>query len=502
MSKIYIGIDFGACNIKAVQISEKGKPQNIKLNKEQSTGNFTPNVILYNKVKEKIEIKVGKGAKNSKDFENKIWQIKPKLSKKTWSKFIASLEREVSAVEAVENIFAWLWQTITEKFSKDENFDVTITAPVSFSEVQKNLIKNAAIRAGVPVTGVITEPFAAMFSLEDFFDDEEQTVLIFDFGGSTLDLSLFRIENDDDEINFTEIAAAGLKFGGLDIDKAIFENILAVNYAAEVQEILDSGTPKIDILNEIETGKESIFFEDDDETDIFVTDKRGGLHTFTLTQEEIISVLEKIKIKEKILALLDELFEDAEIDKSEVTAVKTFGGTSTINYFREMLKDYFGEEIFDSEDFEAEEIYMGVAHGAAKYRYTLEKENSGVTIQNVIPYSIGLAKNEMFTRYIKRNELSGFTTPLKPLLISELEKNNWRVAVYQSFSNEFDLPLESDEVIFIGDVEINKNLYSVNDAILFNLKTDGAGQIIMKFFEMQTDSDAPKLIEEKIVKVG
>lgn len=498
MSKIYIGIDFGACNIKAVQVPENGKPKDIKLNKIQSVGNFTPNVILY----DKNEIKVGKGAKNSIDSENKIWQIKPKLSKKSWSKFIKSLGREVSAVEAVEDIFEWIWQTITEKFSKNETFDVTITAPVSFSEVQKNLIKNAALRAGLPVSAIVTEPFAAMFSLEEIFDEDEQTVLVFDFGGSTLDLSLFRIENDDDEINFTEIAAAGLIFGGIDIDKAIFENILAVKYAADVQEILDSGTPKIEVLNAVENIKENLFTDDEDSADGFVTDKNGNLHEFNLTQEEIISVLEKIKIKEKILALFEELFEDAEIDKSEVTAVKAFGGTSTINYFREMLTEYFGEEIFDSEDFEAEEIYMGVARGAAKFRYTQEKENSGVKIQNVIPYSIGLVKNEKFTRYIKRNELSGFVTPLKPLLISELEKNNWRVAVYQSFSNEFELPPESEEVIFIGEVELDKNLYSVEDAILFNMKTDGAGKICMKFFESTADSDAPKLIEEKIVKVG
>ncbi len=504
MSKIYIGIDFGACNIKAAQVPENGKPKDIKLNKNQVDGNFIPNVILYDKVKDKIERKVGKGARNSVDFENKIWQIKPKLSKKDWRKFIKSLEREVTAVEAVENIFAWLWQTITEKFSKNEDFDVTITAPVSFSEVQKNSIKQAALRAGVPVNTIITEPFAAMFSIEDFFDADEQTILIFDFGGSTLDLSLFRIEIDGDEMNFTEIAAAGLKFGGLDIDKAIFENIINVKYAADVQEILDSGTPKIEILNTIEIIKENIFIEDEDSAKDFLNDKRGNLHEFELTRAEIISILEKIKIKERIIALLDELLDDAEIDKGEVTAVKPFGGTSIIGYFMEMLTDYFGAEIFDFEDFdfEPEEIYMGVARGAAKYRYTLEKENSGVTIQNVIPYSIGLAQNEIFTRYIKRNEISGFTTPLKPLLISELDKNNWRVAVYQSFSNEFELPLENEDVIYIGDVELDKNLYGVKDAILFNLKTDGAGQIVMKFFELQADSDAPKLIEEKIVKVG
>lgn len=500
--KSYIGIDFGACNIKAAKVSESGKTQKIKLNKTQAGGNFIPNVILYDEVKGNIEIKVGSGAKNSKDFENKIWQIKSKLSQKIWHKFIKSLGREVAANEAVKDIFEWLWRTITEKFSKAEELEAVITVPVSFSEVQKNLMKQAAISAGVPVSAVVTEPFAAMFSLEDFFEeDEEQTVLIFDIGGSTLDLSLFRVENFDDELNITELAAAGLKFGGIDIDKAIFNNIFLEKYGEKIKQILDSGTPQYEIMNEIEKVKEEAI-NDGEEVSGFITDKNGGLHEFTLSPEEINAVLEKINVKEKIIALLDELFEDAEIDKGEVTAVKPFGGTSSIDYFTQMLTDYFGAEIFDCEDFEKDDIYMNIALGAAKYLYFVNGENSNVSIQNVIPYNIGLAKENIFSRSIKRNELSGFVTPMKPLLISELEKNNWRVAVYQSFANAFELSLESEDVIFIGDVELNKDLYSVNDAVLFNLRTDDAGQIIMKFFEFPPNVDEPQLIEEKIVKAG
>ena len=506
--KSYIGIDFGACNIKAAKISSTGKSQKIKLNKRQAGGDFIPNVILYDKITNgddgtnKIEIKVGHGAKNSLDFENKIWQIKPKLSQKDWSKYISNLERDVTAVEAVKNIFTWLWNEITSKFSKDEDLTVTITVPVSFSEVQKQIIRQAALDAGIPVAATITESFAAMFSLEDFLEEDgEQLVLIFDFGGSTLDLSLFRIEKDDEALSITELAAAGLKFGGLYIDKAILENIFLVKYADKVKEIMETGTPINDIMNMIELIKEYAFNEDEPPKE-FVTDKHGNLHEFTLTREEIYSVLEKIGIKEKIIALIEELLDDAGIDKSEVTTVKPFGGTSSIDYFTQMLTDYFGEDTFDCDDFDKDDIYMGVALGAAKYSYVVDQEEATVTIQNVIPYSIGLAEDDVFTRYIKRNELSGFITPLKPLLVSELEKDNWRVAIYQSFSNEFDLPLESEDVVFIGDVELDKSLYSVNDAILFNLRTDGTGNIYMKLLELQPDYDEPKFIEEKIVKVG
>lgn len=502
--KLYIGIDFGACNIKAVQVNSGGKVRPIKLNKDMDSKEFTPNVILYDKMKSNVEILVGPGAKNSLYDENKIWQIKPKISQKNWSKYINSLEREVTAFEAVKNIFAWIWEIISEKFSKGEEFDVTITAPVSFSEVQKKFIKQAAVEVGIPVTGVVTEPFAAMFSLDKFFEEEEeQTVLIFDFGGSTLDVSIFRIKNDDDDLEITELAAAGLKFGGIDIDEEIFKNIISVKFADDLKEIFDTGSSKNVVMNEIEKIKENIFSEDGEESaQGFVVDKRGNLHTLTVTRDEINSMLDKMKIKEKIIVMLDELFDDAGIDKSEVTAVKPFGGTSMIDYFLQMLTDYFGDDIFDCEDFDKEDIYMGVATGAANYRYITDKEGDNITIRNVVPYSIGLCSDKIYSRLIKRNELSGFVTPKKPILISELDKNNWRVDVYQSFSNEFDLPQNSEEVIYIGNVELNKNLYSVKDAVMFTMSADGAGHISMQFFEYQPGSDEPTLIEEKIVKVG
>ena len=103
--KSYISIDFGACNIKAAKVSAQLKaPQQIKLNKDIHAGNSTPNIILYDKVGDKLEVKVGIPARNSIDYANKVWQVKPKLAKRDWSKFIENLSREVTAFEVVKEI--------------------------------------------------------------------------------------------------------------------------------------------------------------------------------------------------------------------------------------------------------------------------------------------------------------------------------------------------------------------------------------------------------------
>lgn len=78
-----------------------------------------------------------------------------------------------------------------------------------------------------------------MFAVEELFDENErdENVLIFDFGGSTLDLSLLHVESYDG-ICIEELASAGLSYGGIDIDAAIFSEILEKKYAGEIQDPL------------------------------------------------------------------------------------------------------------------------------------------------------------------------------------------------------------------------------------------------------------------------
>ena len=508
--KKYVGIDFGACNVKAAQTANpKQRVQKIKLNQDAGGGYSAPNIILYDKVGDKLEIKIGIPAKNSIDFENKVWHIKPKLALRDWKKHIDSLGRDVTAVEVVKDTLLRLWQMIIVKDSKTTEWDAVITVPVSFSEIQKNIIRQAASDVGIPVSTIVTEPFAAMFSLEDELDSvDEEMFLIFDFGGSTLDMSLFRIERDDDELQLTELAAGGLNYGGINIDEGIFE-ILADKYPNDVRQILaeDTERMKADLMTLIGDMKERIFIDPDErEATDYAQDKNGGLHQITITRDEVISVLKKDDVAGKIIARLDEMFDDADVDKSEVTAVKLFGGTSSINYFWEVITNYFGSDIFDCEDFEvdAEEIYMGIAVGAAKYRALTDNASSSVSIRNVIPYSLGLERDGQFKRYIKRNELAGFELPYKPLLIDDLKKNGWRVAVYQSFGNELELPLDGEDAVFMADVKLDESLYTVDDAILFKMKMTEDGRLNMKFFEQRAVDGEPEIVpvEEKIVRIG
>lgn len=508
MAKSYVGIDFGASNIKAVVYNGK-KIRKIKLNKNQVAGEEIPNIIYYDK---NNEVKVGYPAQREFDYKNKIMYIKRKLEQKSWSKYIENIGKDITAQEVATDIFKWLKKTISNTLSEDD-FKAVITMPVCFSEVQKNRIYNAATDAKINVEAVVTEPFAALFSIEGLFEeaeDDEQVVLIFDFGGSTLDLSLLRIENDGDgEICVTELASDGMHYGGIDIDEDIYHEVFESKYTKEIAEIKavdDLGTAEVELIDVVRKLKEIIFEDEEDEVDDIYHSRKGKAYTFELTKNEIISVFEKTKIKQRIIDLLDNLFETTdEVEKEDITNIKLFGGTSKIDYFREILDEYINDtDVFDVEDCDIEEIYTGIAAGAARYLYFKKEEEDTVEIHNIIPFSIGIEENGRFVKYINRNERYGFETLYRPLKMADLLKNGYMLNIYQTFDDLLEADINADGIVFMGSVQLDKKLYIAKDAVLFKMKMAEDGRLSIRFFEQRLENGENEivLVENKQLKIG
>ena len=89
-------------------------------------------------------------------------------------------------------------------------------------------------------------------------------------------------------------------------------------------------------------------------------------------------------------------------------------------------------------------------------------------------------------------------------MVEELKRSGWRVAVYQSFGNELELPLDGGEAVFMTNVELDEKLYTVEDAILFKMKMGEDGRLNMKFFEQRLKDGEPEivLVEEKFMRIG
>lgn len=515
---LLVGIDFGTCNIKVSRLNKrKGKKEvkAIQLSKKQGDSDkITPNIIEYRKDEKIIGIL-------SSDTDNAIKYIKRKLELENWSQYIKSINKEVTGVEVATDIFSWINKRIKEQNADEEIEYAIITTPICYSEIQKDRIKKAAINSGINVKEVISEPLAAMFSMDEILEDEESIVMIFDFGGGTLDVSLFEVLNDGEgEIQITVLASKGLRYGGVDINNSIYNEIILKKYEKDIKkefEIVEKNTQisdeearekyvrekvEKDIMNSVEALKQSLFSEeDDDEAEELWLSSSGKSIRLSLKKDEVLNIFENIKIKEKIEDLLEDLIDEAKIDKEDITSVKLIGGTSRIDYFRKAIFEYFdeNEDILDLDEIDDEENYRAVANGAAIYAGFLSEEDSSIELKNKIAFNIGIDDNGKFKKIISRNSKYGFISPKKYIDMEVLKENEYKVKIYQVFGDKLGAKInENNEVIYIGYLKIDHKKYKNKDGLLMEVQIGKKGEIIGRFYE-KNELDEVELIEEKNV---
>ena len=529
MEDYLVGIDFGACNLKAAAFDGK-KIRVLQLNSDASGIKYSPNFIYYNKKKDGgIENIIGQVALNraktntSANERNFVANVKRKLEIQNWSQKITNLDREVDTQEVISDIFGCIKKYFKAK--KDQQIKAILTVPVCFSKIQRDLIKNAAENAGINVDSMISEPFAALFSLKNLTNYKDKPIVIFDFGGSTLDVSVIKIECPaDGEMKITELAAAGIRLGGLDIDRDIYEKILLRNF----QDIFDNSMQStinreeyfLDFAREM---KESLFKSGDEkvEADGLAGYIPQGLENVVLKRSDVDKLLTESDYKEKIFDMFEALFEDlADADEpyyvEDISKVLPFGGTCKIPFFAKLLEEYFGENIFNKDDLNLDDYeilikglddrYLAVAGGAVEY---LNNKVNGSKIEtvNVIPFCIGYEQNGKFIRGIARNMPFGFETRSILLPLKELEKSGWTLSIYQCFNNQREMKLdeENSSAVFIGKVKLDESLYEKKESPVFIMRIMRDGRLRIQFKDNQTFEDGSKelnVTEEHFLEIG
>lgn len=498
---MYIGIDFGASNLKAMAYNGKNF-KNVKLNKNDYGGNHTPNVIFYGKRKNSEDVNkfigdvaLHRGLESNEKKENLIFNIKRKLEEPNYKKYVPALDREITTEEIIFDIFSEI-RPFAEKVAKGEELKACVTVPVIFSKTQRDIIKRAVQKAGFTVEKFISEPLGALFSLSDLEDNE--FILIFDFGGSTLDISVSRIQISDGETQITEMAAGGIFLGGLDIDKEIYEKLIYPKNKSDIEAAIANGDTSEDIiLNFISRMKESLFADEEESIEASdVGDVPTGLESAVLNLTDVENLLENADYKERITELLDSIFEDLSdwgegYFKEDITRIVPFGGTSQIPFFVKILEEYFGEDKFSAEDFtfseedlcaNIESRYLAQAAGAAKF---LSENVNCVTAH---PFKLLYKVGDEFKPAIRKNAPFSFKMPRKPIPIKTLDKDVWKIGIYQSFGNDGSDP------VYIGEIQLNESLYEKKESPLIEMQVGRDDNLLLKTFERRKIGDDYEII--------
>ena len=196
---IYLGIDFGTSTNYVVRWNENKQCIEPQANLGQyKDSKLVDNVIYYGK-----ENIVGYNALQRivTDPLNTVRYIKREMDKSNWSVYIPYLDKNLDTESVCRDIFLYLKDKIES--NHNEFIDgVVITVPFAFLHKERQRIKNAAKRAGIEVLALLEEPVAASIRYldlkKDFLSNDPKTTMVFDLGGGTLDVTIFKIQKSNE----------------------------------------------------------------------------------------------------------------------------------------------------------------------------------------------------------------------------------------------------------------------------------------------------------------
>ena len=371
MSKI-IGIDLGTTN-SCVSIYEGGEAKVITNPEGMRT---TPSVVAF----KKGEIIVGQKAKNQMvTNKDTISSIKRKMG--TSDKVHAN-DKDYTPEEISAMILGDLKKT-AEAYLGEKVSRAVITVPAYFNDSQRQATKNAGKIAGLEVERIINEPTAAALAYGLDKQDKTQTVLVYDLGGGTFDVSILELGDGVFEVKST---SGNNKLGGDDFDERIMDWMVKEFKKETGVDLSGDKMAMQRVKDAAEKAKKDLSGMSSTEISLpFITQgEEGPIHlNMTLTKakfEDLISDL-----VESTLEPVRKALKDAKLTAKDIDKVLLVGGSTRIPCVQELVKKELGKE--PSKEVNPDEV---VAMGAAIQGGVLTGDVNDIVLLDVTPLSLGI----------------------------------------------------------------------------------------------------------------
>ena len=385
MSKI-IGIDLGTTN-SCVSVLEGGSATVIPNPEGNRT---TPSVVAFKKGERIVGDAAKRQAITNPNTKSSIKRLMG-TSEKT------KLEDKEYTPEEISAMILSYMKDYAEKYLGEKVDRAVITVPAYFNDAQRQATKNAGKIAGLTVERIINEPTAAALAYGLDKQDKAQTILVYDLGGGTFDVSILELGDGVFEVKST---AGNNKLGGDDFDNRIMD-WLVEEFKKENNVDLSKDKMAMQRLKEVaEKAKKDLSGMTTTQVSApFISQSEDGpLHLdMSLTRAKFEDLIRDLV--ESTLKPVRDALKDAKMTKDDIDKVIFVGGSTRIPMVYDLVKNELGKE--PSREVNPDEV---VAMGAAIQGGVLTGEVDDLVLLDVTPLSLGIETlGDVMTVLIPRN---------------------------------------------------------------------------------------------------
>mgnify|MGYP004466442765 FL=1 len=403
MSKI-IGIDLGTTN-SCVAVMEGGSAVVIPNSEGART---TPSVVGFTKTGERL---VGQVAKRQAvtNAERTISSIKRHMG----TDYKVDIDGKKYTPQEISAMILQKLKADAEAYLGEPVTEAVITVPAYFTDAQRQATKDAGQIAGLNVKRIINEPTAAALSY-GIDKEQDQTVMVYDLGGGTFDVSIIEMGDGVQEVKAT---AGNNHLGGDDFDQRIINWMIESFKASDGIDLTKDKMAMQRLKEAAEKSKIELSSTPSSMINLpYITaDATGPKHLeLTLTKAKFDELTHDLV--ESTMGPVKQALSDAGLKPADIHKVLMVGGSSRIPAVQEAIKNFMGKEPFKG--INPDEC---VALGAALQGGVFTGDVTGMVLRDVTPLSLGIeTMGGVCTKMIERNK----AIPIKHTMVFSTAADN------------------------------------------------------------------------------